>query len=117
MSTPYRCEYTVEVLRRKTQVDAFGDEIETTGSPEEIAVFGWYLGGGVEGRPDGHVYQVEWDATLYAPVSAEIRAGDRIRIPRVGEFLLVGEPSDWESNPWFSPGLVEVRLKKVGVRE
>lgn len=117
MTSPYKCEYAVEVLRRAVQVNEFGDEVEVPGAPETIAVFGWYVGGRVEGRPDGHVYQVEWDATLYAPVEAGIHAGDRIRLPGVGEFTLVGEPSNWDNNPWFSPGLVEVRLKRVGDRD
>lgn len=117
MTSPYQCEYAVEVLRRAVKVNEFDDEIEVPGTPETVTVFGWYVGGRVEGRPDGHVYQVEWDATLYAPVEAHIHAGDRVRLPGVGEFTLVGEPSNWDNNPWFSPGLVEVRLKRVGDRD
>lgn len=117
MSTQFRCEYPIEVLRRAVQTNDFGDEIEVSGEPETVLVFGWYVGNGLEGRADGHVYQVEWDATVYAPIEADIHAGDRIRLPRIGEFTIVGEPSQWEANPWWSPGLVAIHLKRVGDRD
>lgn len=113
----YPCQIPIEVHRRTVERNGFGDEIEVTGEPETVTVFGWFIGGGVEGRADGHVYQVEWDATLYAPASAQIHAGDRVTIPNVGEFTLDGEPANWDNNPWFAPGLVEIRLKKVGDRQ
>lgn len=113
----YPTRYTVGVAHREVTTNGFGDEIETVGDPEPMSVFGWYVGGGYEGRPDGHVYQVEWDATMYAPTEADIRMGDRVHLPGAGEFVLVGEPSSWDNNPWFQPGLVEARLKRVGDRE
>ena len=67
MTSPYKCEYAVEVLRRAVKVNEFDDEIEVPGTPETVTVFGWYVGGRVEGRPDGHVYQVEWD--IFMPVT------------------------------------------------
>lgn len=103
----------IMVSRRTTITNAFGDEIETVGEPVPVKVFGWYVNGGMEGRQDGHMYAVEWDATVLAPLGV-IDQADGVHLPGVGSFKVWAEPSQWEANPWWSPGLCQVKLKKVG---
>lgn len=108
----YPLQHQVMVAPRSVKVNAFGDEIETVGEEQPVFVFGWYLSGGSEGR-DGHIYSVEWDAVVFSPPGV-ISPGDRVRLPQVGVFTVLGAPGWWDHNPWWSPGLVEVKLKKVG---
>lgn len=100
------------VAPRTVKVNDFGDEIEALGDEQPVSVFGWYLTGGSEGR-DGHPYSVEWDAVVYCP-PGEIHPGDRVRLPHLGLFTVQGAPGFWDANPWWSPGLTEVKLKQVG---
>lgn len=103
----------VTVRRRMTRPGGFGP-VEDVGDPESLMVFGWYVTGGQEARPDGHIYAVEWDAVVLAPVAASLAPGDHVVLPGAGEYQVFGPPGQWDANPWWSPGLAQVRLKKVG---
>ena len=107
---------TVEVFHPVPGTNGFGDptnSVEYTNPPVRVKVFGWELGGGAEGGPDGHVNRVEWDATLYAPEDASITEDDRVGLPGVGVFSVDGPVGNWNANPYFNSGLVQVRLKRV----
>lgn len=77
-----------------------------------VSVFSCHLTGGQEVGIDGHVNQVEYDAVVLAPVSLGVTADDRMVLPW-GDFMVDGPPGDWENNPWWSSGLVQVRLRRV----
>lgn len=107
---------TVEVFHPSPGTNGFGDptnSVEYTTPPVRVKVFGWEIGGGTEGGPDGHVNRVEWDATLYAPDDASIDEDDRVGLPGVGVFSVDGPVGNWNANPYFNSGLVQVRLKRV----
>lgn len=110
-----RREHPVGLHRRTVETNEWGDEIETLGPEETVLVPGWYIGGGAVSGPDGHVYRTEWDGALFAPVALGIAPGDRVTLPGHGPFIVDGPPGNWDHGPFgWEPGLVEVKLKKVG---
>ena len=105
---------TVEVSKQVFVRNGFGEESRDWGEWSEVDSFGWYVTGGVEGRQDGHVYSVEYDAVLLVDPSVGLAAGDRVRLPGLGGFAVSRPPGEWGANPWWDPGLVHVQLKRVG---
>lgn len=75
-------------------------------------VFAWHLGG-TEESANGHVERVISDATVYPPSSLGITARDHILLPGHDWFKVEGTPGDWDHNPWWIPGLLQVKLRKV----
>ena len=75
-------------------------------------VFAWHLGGSEESA-NGHVERVISDATVYPPSTLRITARDHIELPGHGWFEIQGTPGDWDHNPWWAPGLHEVKLRRV----
>ena len=93
--------------------NGFGDEVRDYGDTDEVEVFAFYVTGGEEVGTDGHVQQVSYDAVVFAPDELNITAGDEVELPNVGVFKVEGPPGNWDNNPWFTPGLVQVRLRRV----
>ena len=115
-SISYPLTRTVEVIHPEPATNGFGDPtsgFDSTTPPVRVKVFGWFIGGGTEGGPDGHVNRVEWDAELYAPESAMIDEHDRVRLPGAGDFVVDGPVGNWNTNPFYRSGLVQIRLKRV----
>lgn len=79
---------------------------------KEILVFGVALGGTDDVATATHPEATRYDATVYAPVAAGIRDRDRIEIDRV-VYEVDGAPGNWDMNPYWSPGLVQVKCVRV----
>lgn len=108
----FQCTIPVEVERFiGGVVNPLGNEVATWAAPETIMVFAIFTRYGMEEQGD-HVSQVELDAVMYPKATENIRPQDRI-IHDLGTFEVEGEPIDHNHNPWWSPGLVQVNLKKV----
>lgn len=75
-------------------------------------VFAWHLGG-TEESANGHVERVISDATVFPPSSLGVTARDHIELPGHDWFEVQGTPGDWDHNPWWIPGLLQVKLRKV----
>jgi hypothetical protein len=79
----------------------------------EVLVVGWAVTGGVERGEDGHINQVSWDVSLYAPASLQVDAQDQFIVPGLGMFEVAGSPANWDNGPWWSPGVSEIHLRRV----
>lgn len=91
--------------------DAYGNPRPGYAPPEAVEVFAVAVGG-VEDPTQAHPEAAEHTLKVYAPVGLGI--SDRDRIDYLGQtFEVDGRPGDWNDNPWWSPGLVEVRCKEV----
>lgn len=97
---------------RTAGVDPYGDPLPAVYSPPEtIMVFGYSTGG--EDELSGATPQrVRFDLTVYAPTAANVSDRDVITVNN-DRYEVSGPPRCWDSNPWWSPGLVVVRCKKV----
>ena len=111
-STRFPLTVSIGLRRSVTVTNGFGDEVRDYGDPETVKVFAYYITGGSETGIDGHTQQVEHDAVVFAPTELGITAEDRIDIPD-GTFDVSQPPGNWDNNPWWSPGLVQVKLKRV----
>lgn len=111
-STRFPLTVSIGLRRSVTVTNGFGDEVRGYGDPETVKVFAFYQTGGTEVGIDGHTQQVEHDAVVFAPTELGITAEDRIDLPW-GIFDVSQPPGDWDNNPWWSPGLVQVKLKRV----
>lgn len=106
---------TQEVIRLRPGgivTDPFGNEFPGPPSEEPVLVFAWWIGKSDEPGLAGHIERVDSDATMFAP-SGEFAASDRVALPGVGVFEVMGRPGNWDHNPWWSPGLEQVDLKLV----
>ncbi|RYE43653.1 MAG: hypothetical protein EOP24_27390 [Hyphomicrobiales bacterium] len=93
------------------QRDARGNVVAGLAPPEPILVWAWYISeGSVE--LEGHAGRVSFDATCYPPTSLAITARDEIELPGEGWFQ-VKLVADYDNNPLWSPGLADVKLRKV----
>lgn len=108
----YPCNVELAVRRyQHGALDAYGNPRAGYGAPETAKVFAVVVGG-AEDPTQTHPEAAEHTLKVYAPASLNI--GDRDRIVYQGSsFEVDGRPGDWDANPWWSPGLVEVRCKEV----
>lgn len=91
--------------------DRFGDEIWKTSDPVPVNVLGWEIVRTTEGDPDSVLRTVD-EAQIIAPPDT-FTAADVIEIPGSGEWHIEGNPLDSNNGPWWSPGLVTYRARKV----
>ena len=105
---------TVQIAVRRYRAggrDAYGNPTLGYTPPETVEVFA-VAAGGVEYPTQSHPEAAEHTLKVYAP--AELGIGDRDRIDYLGQtFEVDGRPGNWDANPWWQPGLVEVRCKEV----
>lgn len=109
----YPVKYTLQVRRGVESVNADGDPTYRLGEPEPIRVVGWWLSSGQENGADGHIHQVDYDASMFLPSSENIQPEDEIMIPRVGWCRVDGPVANWDNGPWWSTGLDKITLRRV----
>lgn len=109
----FRCTMPINFKRKitSTAVSRTGNEIEAFGAVEERHVHLWYPSE-IETPKDGHAERVKFDATCYPPTSLGTKIGDRIELPGEGWFKVVAV-SNFDNNPYFVPGIVDVKLRRV----
>lgn len=108
--------FTVGLFRSTEVYNSMGDPVPGYADRVDLPVFGWDVSGGAESTMASSV-QVAYDAVVYARTETQIRATDRIELPGYGLFEVDGPPGNWDHNPWWTPGLIEVRLKSLGQEE
>ena len=106
---------TQEVTRlRSGEVgyDSHGNEVLGPPVEDQILVFAWWVGSSGEPNLTGHVERTESDASLIA-APGDFRPSDQVALPGVGVFEVDGYPANFDNNPWWSPGVETVALKRV----
>lgn len=106
---------TQEVIRLRpggTVTDPFGNELPGPPSEEPVLVFAWWIGSSGEPYPSGHVERVVSDASMIA-APGEFQPSDQVLLPGAGVFEVEGRPANFDNNPWWSPGVETVSLRKV----
>lgn len=105
--------HVLKIRRGEETVNRDGDPVFRLGDPEDLPVATWHVTGGEEPGTDGHVQRVDYDAVAHVPVEADVQPEDAIEVPTVGWCLVDGPAGVWEGGPWWKPGLVRVKLKRV----
>lgn len=114
MSVQFACQFPVN-LRRWVEGagrDERGRETGAHAPAESILVFAWYIGG-TEVLTDGHENRTVHAATCYPQTKDNVGELDRIELPGYGWFEVDGQPTNYDNNPFWSPGLVDAKLRKV----
>lgn len=106
---------TQEVTRLRSggeATDPFGNPV--TGAPveDQVLVFAWWVGSSGEPNLTGHVERVESDASLIA-APGDFAPSDQVILPGGGVFEVDGHPANYDNNPWWSPGVETVALRRV----
>ena len=106
---------TKEVTRIRSGgvvTDPFGNEVPGPSSEDQVLVFAWWVGSSGEPNLSGHVERVESDASLIA-APGDFRPSDMVSLPGQGVFEVEGHPANFDNNPWWSPGVETVSLRRV----
>lgn len=74
-------------------------------------VFAIYTGSSEEPKVAGHD-RVIVDGSMIGPAGIVSPHG-RVTHNTLGAFEVVGEPEDYNNNPWFQPGVVVYNLRRV----
>lgn len=122
MADPFiNLPFTLEVHEPLTGVDDWGDELPVSARPsqqsdrwEATPVAGWSVDPVEETTGDAVLRTVD-QLTVHFPADQAPDASAWIRLPGGGLWQVEGNPGQWEHSPFgFSPGLVQVKAKKVG---
>lgn len=106
---------TQEVTRLRSGedgTDAHGNQIPGPTEEDQVLVFAWWIGSSGEPQLPGHVERVESDASLIAG-PGDFLPTDHVVLPGHGVFEVEGHPSNYDNNPWWSPGVETVALRRV----
>ena len=106
---------TIEVTRLRSggmSDDPFGNPVPAPPSEDQILVFAWWIGTSGEPSMAGHVERVESDASLIAE-PGDFKPSDQVVLPGAGLFEVDGYPANFDNNPWWSPGVETVSLRRV----
>lgn len=100
------------IRRDLSGTDELNNDI-TVESRDEVLVFAYYTLSPDEPVVSRHE-RLELDARLIAGVGDFI-ADDAVVLPGLGdkEFEVIGEAENYEANPWWSPGVETVNLRRV----
>lgn len=110
----FPARHTVKLKRHGIVENSLGDKGPGYHDAVEVPVVAWYLTGGTERGPNGHIFQVEYDAVVLAPDNLKVSTHDRIQIPGYdGDFEVTAPPATWSDGPWWDPGNVQINLRKV----
>lgn len=93
------------------EYDRFNNEVWVPGVPEPVNVLGWEVVRSTEGDPDSILRTVD-ELQIIAPPNT-FNPEDSITLPDGGEWQIEGNPMDSTNGPWWDPGLVTYRGKKV----
>lgn len=113
MTGGFTANQTVQLSRYTETNNGMGDPVPGHTAPVTVRVVGWAVTGGAERSEDGHINQVSWDAVLYAPASLAVDAQDRFLLPGLGTFEVTDTAGNWDTGPWWVPGMSEVHLKRI----
>lgn len=114
VATEYPATQPVTLYRMEEGENGMGDPVHTWPYGESVNVIGWYVTGGTETAPNGHVYAVDYDAAVLAPAGLNVGLDDRIELPGVGIFDIDGAPANWDNGPWWNPKARQIKLKRRG---
>lgn len=92
--------------------DPLGNPVPGPMVEEQVLVFGYSLGSSDEPNLSGHVERVDSDASLIAG-SGDFSPSDEVVLPEWGRFVVEGRPANFDNNPWWSPGVETISLRKV----
>lgn len=109
----FSCTLPINYRRKvpSTESSPRGNEIEKHDDAEPQLVHLWYPSE-VAAPTDGHAERIAFDATCYPPTDLGVKVGDRIELPGEGWFRVVAV-SNYDNNPYFVPGIVDVKLRRV----
>lgn len=91
------------------EADVYTPDLEQPGT--EHMVFAIYTGTGAEPKLAGHD-RVIVDGAMIGPPDI-VSAHGIVTHTTLGRFEVVGEPEDYNNNPWWSPGLVVYNLRRT----
>lgn len=91
--------------------DRFGNEKWVDSPPVPVKVLGWEIVRTTEGDPDSVLRTID-EAQIIAPTGA-LDAGTEIELEGYGMWRVEGNPLDSNNGPWWSPGLVTYKARKV----
>lgn len=91
--------------------DRFGNEKWVDSPPVPVKVLGWEIVRTTEGDPDSVLRTID-EAQIIAPPGA-LDAGTEIELEGYGMWRVEGNPLDSNNGPWWSPGLVTYKARKV----
>lgn len=106
---------TQEVIRLRPggdDTDPFGNPVPGAPVEEPVLVFAWWIGSSGEPNLAGHVERVDSDASLIAE-PGDFTPSDQVILPGQGVFKVDGHPANYDNNPWWSPGVEMVDLRRV----
>ncbi|MFF2026565.1 hypothetical protein [Rhodococcus koreensis] len=103
----------VQLSRRVSsgERDARGNERSQFLAPVELLVWSWQLTE-LAADSDGHASRTTSDASCSPAKAERVAVGDRIELPGEGWFRVVST-TDYDNNPLWSPGLADVKLRRV----
>jgi hypothetical protein len=96
-------------VERPADTDSGGDPL---GPPVRHDIDGVAIAPGTSSTNTDHRETAIGTVTLYCPAGADIRVGDRVKLPGdTINYAVQGIPESWESAwvPWFAGVVVEVR--------
>ena len=110
--------FSVTILHRGSETPGSANgygEPDYEWAPEVVPVHGMAPGPAVNiVDPTREAEEVAW--TIYAPAGTTLPQGrtDKVIIPVLGEFPVVGTPQDWSKGPWANPAAgVVIEVGKV----
>jgi hypothetical protein len=113
MTPAYPLTATVQVEAYHGEApDRHGNQVPTFGAPRPEPVYGWAAPAneGVENLDGGE--RVRLDLQLYVPPTFDCSPRDRITVPDVGRFEVVGHPAYYQNPFAWTPGRV-VQLQRI----
>lgn len=105
---------TIQVMKPgEPTYDRFGNLVPGTPTLTDVKVFGWGTAAVVETTGDGtSIMRTMDDLVLYCPPGT-VKPDEQVQLPGQGTFTVEGNEINDNNNPWWKPGLVQVKLRKV----
>lgn len=109
----FQCTLPINYRRKITSTESSprGNKVGAFADVEPRHVHLWYPSE-LAAPTDGHADRIAFDATCYPPTALGVKVGDRIELPGEGWFTVVSV-SNYDNNPYFVPGIVDVKLRRV----
>ena len=97
--------------RYLSEPDRWGDQKWIQGDPVPVNVLGWEVTRSTEGDPDSILRTID-ELQIIAPPDT-FHPQDEITLPDGETWTIEGNPLDSNNGPWWEPGLVIYRGRKV----